>query len=226
MFININLKCLQCTTLKKNHWMNEINWWTFRHLEISLLMYPFARQAFHWGHPKGKKLVLVWIRQFRTPSINAQLNADQCRLKIWHWSQCRSIPINADQFRSIPLDAVQHWSAMISIERHFGLCHDFDRHWSALIGIGHWSGESWIVHQKDAWTYAWSVANCFKTTFQCGSWYTSEACWSQKIAPHDQFWKYLSNTIFGKQASGGRLWNNDFKMLHLMHVQSPCTIIS
>ncbi len=38
-------------------------------------------------------------------------NADQCRSKSWHWSQCRSIPINADQFRSILL---------IGIERHFG----------------------------------------------------------------------------------------------------------
>ena len=59
-----------------------------------------------------------------TPSINAQ-----CRSKFWHWSQCRSIPINADRFLS----------ESIGIERRFESMPWF---WLALIGIGHWSKES------------------------------------------------------------------------------------
>ncbi len=51
-------------------------------------------------------------------------NVDQCRSKFRNWSQCQSIPINANQY------------------------HDFDRHWSALIGIGHWSGESCIYNDN------------------------------------------------------------------------------
>ncbi len=47
-------------------------------------------------------------------------HADQSRTTLLHWSQCRSIPINADG----------NWSAFIDIERNFALCRDFDRHQS------------------------------------------------------------------------------------------------
>ena len=61
----------------------------------------------------------VWWENMRIKSglPRSMPNADQCRSKFWHWSQCRLRDIS-DQ------------------------CHDFDRHWSALISIGHWSGES------------------------------------------------------------------------------------
>ncbi len=60
-------------------------------------------------------------------------NADKCRSKFWHWSQCRSIPIDSSQLIGID----RHWSAMIGIERHFGSMPWF---WSALVGIDqHWT---------------------------------------------------------------------------------------
>ncbi len=80
-------------------------------------------------------------------SMPNAINANQCWSKFWHWSQCRSIPINADQCRS-----------MIGIERHFGSMPWF---WSALIGIGHWSDESCI--QDWSWHHSWNEADCFKS---------------------------------------------------------------
>ncbi len=44
-------------------------------------------------------------------------------IKFWHWSQCRSIPIN-------------NWSALIRIDRHWDQWQNFDRHWSIY---WHWS---------------------------------------------------------------------------------------
>ncbi len=60
-------------------------------------------------------------------------NADQCRSKFLHWSQCQSIQINA-QFRSMPFNFDQ-FRSIISIERHFRSMPWF---WSTL-GIDRWS---------------------------------------------------------------------------------------
>ncbi len=100
------------------------------------------------------------IREFRTRSMP---NADQ----FW------SMPINADQFLFMPVNARssriywcldpaligidQHCMELIGIDRQWSAlraisnqCHDFNQHLSALIGIGHWLGESWEL----LWT-AW-----------------------------------------------------------------------
>ena len=75
-------------------------------------------------------------------------------------NQYRSSLTNADQFLSISINArsrgcftdalIQHWSALRGIDRQWlivsGISYQgFDPHWSALIGIGHWSRESWWV---------------------------------------------------------------------------------
>ena len=72
------------------------------------------------------------------------INTDQCQSKFWHWSQCRSIPINADPAFTLELALVicgpsenkgaligieRNWSALIGIERHFRSMPWF---WSAL----------------------------------------------------------------------------------------------
>ncbi len=50
--------------------------------------------------------------------LNAQ--CDQCRSKFWHWSQCRSVPINSDW--------EEFWiNARILI--------DMDRHWALIEGV-------------------------------------------------------------------------------------------
>ncbi len=70
------------------------------------------------------------------------INTDQCRSKFWYWSQCRSIPINADQFRSIPINWLRGHIPVIGIERHFGSMPwfwsaliDIDRHWAMIKGV-------------------------------------------------------------------------------------------
>ncbi len=72
------------------------------------------------------------------------INTDQCQSKFWHWSQCWSIPINADPAFTLELALVicgpsenkgaligieRNWSALIGIERHFRSMPWF---WSAL----------------------------------------------------------------------------------------------
>ncbi len=78
----------------------------------------------------------IWEVQWPSHPISFMPNADQCRSKFWHWSQCRSVPINA--LRGIS-----------------DRCHDFDRHWSAL-GIDRGShGFSWAV-----WGNMWLSWKC------------------------------------------------------------------
>ena len=84
-------------------------------------------------------------------------NADPCRWMSIKILALIPMSINADQCRSMPINSYQcrikqnwcftgalirHWSAMIGIERHFRSMPWF---WSALIGIGHWLGESWYM---------------------------------------------------------------------------------
>ncbi len=82
---------------------------------------------------------------------------------LYQWSQwCstdgRTPPINA-QCRSMPLKImalIRNWSALIGIDRHWDhmdQCQNFDRHWLALIGIGHWSRESWYIQTSHLCIY-------------------------------------------------------------------------
>ncbi len=60
----------------------------------------------------------------RTPPVNAQ---------------CWAIPINDDQNSGIN-------PKCLSIKINFTVLKQFDPHWSVLIGIGHWSGDSCMLH--------------------------------------------------------------------------------
>ena len=57
----------------------------------------------------------------------------QCRSKLWHWSQCRPIPVIANQFQSM----------IIPLDRHWEVFQINARIWLALIGIGDLTRESW-----------------------------------------------------------------------------------
>ena len=94
-----------------------------------------------WMHFKGvlsaykeSKIKVILIEDITGLPLSMP-NANQCRSKFWHWSQCRSMSINSDQSQSFnqcqSID--RQWSALIGI----------DWHWSALIRIGHWLRESW-----------------------------------------------------------------------------------
>ena len=76
------------------------------------------------------------------------INADKC------WS-LRSMPINTDQTRSMPdqfcliwhwleLRGIgRNWSALFSIDWNWSTLGSKPEFWSALLGIGHWSRESY-----------------------------------------------------------------------------------
>ena len=105
-------------------------------------------------------------------SIMSMPNADQCRSKSWHWSE---MPLNGD------------WSALIRIDRHWDQCQNFDLHWLALIGIGHWSGESCKQHTAN-WTFflAWNLL--LKRLHQ------------QESGQIDLFWVLFQYDVFSQSA--------------------------
>ena len=73
-------------------------------------------------------------------------------------SRCRSMPINSDQWRSSrPKWRVGGSLANTMIGRHFGSMQWF---WSALIGIGHWSGES-CIQVMSVISILWWHVHCF-----------------------------------------------------------------
>ncbi len=101
------------------------------HMKRTALQFPAPIEAQPWQ---------LCPKVHRTPSIIAQ---------------CRSMSINADQNHgidpkclSIPI-IERNWEELIDIDRHWDQCQNFEQHWSALISIGHWSGESWVqlIHE-------------------------------------------------------------------------------
>ncbi len=99
----------------------------------------------------------------KTPSINAQclsmpINADQnhgidqkCLSMPIIADQCQSIQINSSHCRSMPDQCISktlvNWSALIAIDWNWSTSGSMPEFWSTLIGIGHWSGESWHKQQ-------------------------------------------------------------------------------
>ncbi len=63
----------------------------------------------------NKTMTMRAIYQDSPDQCPMLINVDQCRSKFWHWSQCRSIPID------------RQWSALRGIADQ---CHDL--HWEAL----------------------------------------------------------------------------------------------
>ncbi len=88
-------------------------------LDVTACILPANVDNLYWTH-------LFLHTVVRTPSINAQ---------------CRSMPINADQIHGIDLKCL----SMPIIERTWSTLGSMPEFWSALIGIRHWSGESWVV---------------------------------------------------------------------------------
>ena len=95
-------------------------------------------------------------------------NADQCRSKRWHGSQCWSILINAVQFPSALMKIDRHWEELVGIDRHWLAMIGIERHfgsmpwfWSALISIGHWSRESCNGLRCNEWfPWIWVMFGC------------------------------------------------------------------
>ena len=117
-----------------------IGGYTLSILQIMRLGQDFRPTVLQWF----KIMLSLWpdksfiqIPYGRTPPINAQ-----CPMLI-NANQNSAIDPNADQ------------SALIGIERHFGSMPWF---WSALIGIGQWSRESWYGFIVQTWAsmrHAW-----------------------------------------------------------------------
>ncbi len=116
-------------------------------------------------------------RYFKTPSINAQCRslpikihgidlkclsmtiiADQWLSILINCSQCKSMSINANQCQTkafninityVPINAnqCQITSAWCGIDRHWSTLGSMPEVWWALIGIGHWSRDSWYFRK-------------------------------------------------------------------------------
>ncbi len=87
------------------------------------------------GSPMSSSLLVfeeLWTTCTRLP--RSMPNADQCRPKFWHWSQCWSIPIGIDR----------HWEELIGNDRHWEalwinamILIAIDRHWAPIEGVLH-----------------------------------------------------------------------------------------
>ncbi len=73
------------------------------------------------------------------------INIDQWRSKLWYWSKCRSILINADHCQSMPINSDQCRSILINAAL-IGI----DQHWSALMG-NDWL--LWIILRPPCWVF-------------------------------------------------------------------------
>ncbi len=89
-------------------------------------------QSLHWW--------AFFYSQQKSGLPGSMANADQCQSKFWHWSEYRSMSINADQCQIKQIGIDHHWEAF-----WINQCHDY-WHWSALIDVGHWLRESWNMH--------------------------------------------------------------------------------
>ena len=94
-------------------------------------------------------MFIGWTRPRRcmTTHVRSMLVADQ------YWSlEIRFLKlIHKGQDR--PRESALNWSTLIGIERYFGSMPGF---WSALISIGHWSRESWILEWDSRTTFTFN----------------------------------------------------------------------
>ncbi len=125
----------------------------YKLINIIILVIIFAKDYLSIAICHGHKEILEAPGWF-------QDSLDQCPMPI-NVDQNSSIDPNVDQFRSMPINSDQcrligierNWSELIGIDRQWSAlrdisdqCHDFDRHWLALVGIGHWSrGVLWFA---------------------------------------------------------------------------------
>ncbi len=115
-------------------------------------------------------------------------NADQCPSKFWHWSQCRSIPINGNQFWSIPLNftdtdaLIRHWEELIGNDQHWELfrinaqCRSKSWHWSEMpLNADHCRSMVINWNRSTSWTLG-SMPEFWWALISIGHW--SRESWS------------------------------------------------